>query len=62
MFLRMPTVLQQTGLSRTSLYRMMAEGTFPRATKLTSRTVGWPHEAIETWMRKRIDNNLGGVQ
>ena len=62
MFVRMPTVLQHTGLSRTSLYRLMAEGKFPRAAKLTSRTVGWPLEAVETWMRNRINESAGGRQ
>jgi prophage regulatory protein len=39
--LRRPHVEEATGLSSSTLYAMMAEGTFPRPVKLSKRAVGW---------------------
>lgn len=48
-FLRMSVVLQQSGLSRATLYRKMADGTFPAQIHLGVRAVGWRVEDIEAW-------------
>ena len=39
--LRLPAVLQATGLARSTVYRMVAEHTFPAPVKLAKRAVGW---------------------
>lgn len=39
--IRMKTVLARTGLSRTTLYRKMGEGTFPRQVKISVHGAGW---------------------
>ena len=38
--LRLPAVLQVTGLARSTVYRMMVEHTFPAPVKLAKRAVG----------------------
>lgn len=48
--LRLKAVLDQTGLSRSTLYRKMAEGTFPRNIRLGARCAGWRASAIQAWM------------
>jgi prophage regulatory protein len=49
--LRIGTVLQLTGLSRSTLYRKMQRGEFPKQIKLSERCAGWRQSAINAWMR-----------
>jgi prophage regulatory protein len=42
-----------TGLSRSTLYELMAKGAFPRPLKLTDRAVAWPESAIIKWLAER---------
>jgi prophage regulatory protein len=49
--LRLNAVLDLTGLSRSTLYRKVAEGSFPRQVQLSSRCVGWRTSVIAEWQR-----------
>ena len=49
--LRIGTVLQLTGLSRSTLYRKMQRGEFPKQIKLSERCAGWRQSAVHSWMR-----------
>ncbi len=49
--LRIRTVLERTGLSRSTLYRKIEQGTFPRQFKIADRCVGWREAAVEAWLR-----------
>ncbi|MCF3594182.1 AlpA family transcriptional regulator [Rhodobacteraceae bacterium LMO-12] len=51
--LRRPEVEVRTGLSRSTLYAMMAEGTFPKPVKLGKRAVGWREADIAAWLESR---------
>jgi len=53
--LRRREVELQTGLSRSTIYVMMAAGTFPKAAKLGKRAVGWPASEVRAWMQTRIN-------
>lgn len=48
--LRLKTVLDRTGLSRSALYRKIAEGSFPRQMKLSVHSSGWYESAVERWI------------
>lgn len=48
--LRMRTVLDRTGLSRSTIYRMMREGTFPRQVEISEHCRGWRESSINRWM------------
>jgi prophage regulatory protein len=48
--LRLPTVKQKTGLSRSSIYLQIAQGTFPKQVALGPRAVGWLEHQIEEWL------------
>ena len=48
--IRLKTVLARTGLSRTTLYRKMGEGTFPRQVKISVHGAGWHESAINRWI------------
>lgn len=51
--LRLPTVRRRTGLGRTTIYRLMAEGLFPRSVRLAPRAIGWHRADIEAWLAAR---------
>ena len=51
--LRRPEVEALTGLSRSTIYAMMSEGTFPTPIRLGKRAVGWPAERIRDWLESR---------
>ena len=52
--LRRLEVEARTGLSRSSIYARMAEGTFPRPIRLGKYGVGWIEAEIDEWVRNRI--------
>jgi prophage regulatory protein len=49
--IRLKTVLDRTGLSRSTIYRKMSHGTFPRQLKLGERSAGWRESAVNDWIR-----------
>lgn len=51
--LRCKDVMALTGLSRSTLYAMMSEGTFPASVKLSKRAVGWRAAVIQAWLDAR---------
>ena len=57
--IRIKAVLAQTGLSRTSLYRKIQLGTFPRQVALSQRCVGWHQSAISEWIRTTCKDSEG---
>ncbi len=52
--LRRPAVEAWTGLSRSTIYAMMAEGRFPKPVRLGKRAVGWTESALAEWLESRI--------
>lgn len=52
--LRLPAVKTSTGLSRSTIYLRVAEGTFPRPVSLGGRAVGWLEAEIQEWLERRI--------
>jgi len=53
--LRLPEVKARTGLSRSTVYLKISEGTFPSAISLGGkRAVGWIEEEIQTWIENQI--------
>jgi prophage regulatory protein len=39
--LRLPQVMEITGLSRSSIYALMKDGKFPKSVKISRRSAGW---------------------
>lgn len=48
--LRLKTVLARTGLSRSTLYRKIAEGTFPKQMSISVHGAGWHESAVDRWI------------
>ena len=53
--LRLPAVLEKTGLGRDSIYRGGREGWFPARIKITARASGWFDDEIEQWIAERAE-------
>ena len=49
--LRIRSVLERTGLSRSTLYRKMQNGTFPKNVQISTRCAGWRESAIVEWLK-----------
>lgn len=52
--LRLAGVMAMTGLSRSSLYKYIGEGTFPTPVQLGPRSIGFYRHEIEGWLVSRV--------
>ncbi len=48
--IRLKTVLARTGLSRSTLYRKIADGTFPHQVPISIHGAGWHESAVNRWI------------
>ncbi len=53
-FLRLEMVRSRTGLSRSSIYRLMAGGRFPRPVTLGLNVRAWLEGEIDAWINARV--------
>jgi prophage regulatory protein len=53
--LRRKQVEKRTGLSRSTIYLRIQEGTFPRPISLGARAVGWLENEIDAWLASRME-------
>jgi prophage regulatory protein len=54
--LRLAQVIDATGLGKTTIYELQAEGTFPKRVKITSHSVGWVEAEVQAWLSSRIND------
>ncbi len=52
--MRLNEVMARTGLGRSSIYKFIAAGTFPKPIPLGDRAVGWLEEELEKWIADRV--------
>ncbi|RWL14876.1 MAG: AlpA family phage regulatory protein [Mesorhizobium sp.] len=52
--LRREEVEKRLGLSRASIYAMMAEGKFPKPIRLNERAVGWVSAELDEWVEAKM--------
>ncbi|WP_036518945.1 helix-turn-helix transcriptional regulator [Nitrincola sp. A-D6] len=53
--LRLPAVINATGLSRSSLYRKIDAGSFPKSIRISQRSVAWSEEEVQQWIQQRFN-------
>ena len=58
--LRLPDVKSRTGLSRSSIYLKIKEGSFPAPISLGKRSVGWIETEIQEWLVEQINKSRVG--
>lgn len=61
-FLRIGQVLQLTGLSRMTIYRLELAGEFPRRRRLSKNSVAWLDSDIAQWAESRPVSQLRGTR
>ena len=67
-FIRLSEVMSRTGYGRTSIYRKMEDGSFPKSLKLggppkdpnifDSRAVAWIEDEVDQWIESRIQDRV----
>lgn len=56
--IRLPEVMEMTGLKRTTIYRRVKAGTFPQSVGIgdsdaRSAPIAWPLDEVQAWIEKR---------
>ncbi len=57
--LRLPQVKQTTGLSKSTIYARIAEGTFPKQIPIGPRLVVWVESDIQNWIAEQVASARG---
>lgn len=60
--LRLPAVMERTGLARSTIYQMLGRGLFPRPINLGERAVGWIASEVDEWLLARMRDTRGNVE
>ena len=53
-FIRMPVVLDISGLSKTTIYEYVSRGEFPAPVSLGAKSVAWVESEVVAWMDAKI--------
>ncbi|WP_227369343.1 MULTISPECIES: helix-turn-helix transcriptional regulator [Halomonadaceae] len=53
--IRIKDVMDRTGLARSTIYKYISEGKFPRPIKLGARAVAWVETEIDGWIQASIE-------
>ncbi len=54
--IKLKEVMSMTGLGRSTLYKLQAEGLFPQSVEISERAVGWVMSEVQDWIQSRIDS------
>jgi len=57
--IRLPEVKHRVGLGRSTIYRWMAEGKFPKPVQLGGYSVAWAEDEIEQWILGTLGERTG---
>lgn len=64
--LRLPAVEAATGYRRSTIYRLIQQGKFPRPISLGARASAWVEDEINSWVQERIAESrkpqIGGTR
>ncbi|MDZ4194265.1 MAG: AlpA family transcriptional regulator [Pseudomonas sp.] len=52
---RLKEVSNVTGLARSTIYKYVSEGNFPKPVPLGDRCVGWLESEVQAWIRARVE-------
>ena len=53
--IRLREVMERTGLARSTVYKYVEDGIFPKSVPLGGRAVGWVEQEVEDWIVARIE-------
>ena len=58
--LRLPAVMEMTGISRSSVYRLVQENKFPKPVHVAvPKMTVWPSDVVEQWVQTQLDEGRG---
>lgn len=52
--IRLPVVIDRTGLSKSTIYARAADGSFPKPVPLGNSLSGWIEDEVDAWIECRI--------
>ncbi|MCB4797179.1 AlpA family transcriptional regulator [Pseudomonas sp. NP21570] len=53
--IRLKDVMDTTGLARSTIYKYIDAGAFPKPLPLGGRSVGWLESEVQDWIMERIE-------
>lgn len=58
--LRLPAVIEYTGLSRSSIYRLIDKGAFPAPILIGEKATAWLEDDLKAWLesRPKLDKSI----
>lgn len=59
-FIRLPEVIEISGLSKTTIYELVAAGAFPSPVKIGPRASAWLLSELEAWAASRVLTSRAG--
>ena len=54
--LKLPDVMKETALSRSSIYAFIRTNSFPKPIRLGARAVGWLETEISEWISQKAES------
>ncbi|WP_334018306.1 helix-turn-helix transcriptional regulator [Alteromonas sp. S015] len=60
--IRLNEVLHSTGLSRSTVYKYVADNLFPKPVSLGDRAVGWVEQEVNDWLSARLFERDHGLE
>ena len=58
-FLRIPEIVQRTGMSKATVYNRINQGLFPKQIPIGANLVVWLESDVQKWMQEQIDKGRG---
>jgi len=60
--IRLKGVIDSTGLARSTIYKYVSEGAFPKPISLGDRSVGWLESEVHNWILARVaERDMQGI-
>jgi prophage regulatory protein len=62
--IRLPQVINKTGLSRSTIYKLLNSSDFPQKIQLSPRSMGFLESEVDDWIASKAEarNEAKGVQ
>ncbi|MEB0949541.1 helix-turn-helix transcriptional regulator [Citrobacter sedlakii] len=55
--IRLPEVIKRTGVSRTTIYRLIHKNSFPSPIKISEKTIAFVESEVNDWIEKLIHSS-----
>ncbi|WP_417227134.1 AlpA family transcriptional regulator [Amphritea sp.] len=53
--IKLKAVMDTTGLARSTIYKYISEGIFPKPVSLSERAVAWVESEVQDWILDKIE-------